>query len=131
MIVRFSNRVIRDMIYDNKRHLRNHNVSITEHLTDCNRDLLDGAKELLGFKNVWTRSCRVYGLVGGKKISIDSIESLKDTVLDADANPDKYVRDGPPRKTHFQRFTDPAQQQLMTYPEPDWKVLPFWAINLA
>ena len=83
IIVRFNHRVIRDTIFDNKRFLKKHNVSVTEHLTDANKELLDGAREILGFRNVWTHSCRVFSLVGSKKIPIISLTQLKDTMTDA------------------------------------------------
>ena len=125
VIVRFNNRTIRDTIYDNKRFLKNHNsnVSITEHLTDANLELLDGARDLLGFRNVWTRSCRVFGIVGRKKIPIVSLDSLKDTMSDADTNPDNYIdadrNDGAPR-TRFERFTAPTQQQVDYHPSSNY-----------
>ena len=79
VIVRFNHRGICDDILDNKRHLKNHpsQVSVTEHLTDLNRKLVNDARDILGNNKVWTRAGRVFGIVGTKKIPIMSIPELE------------------------------------------------------
>ena len=45
---------------------------ITEHLTTANLQLLEEARNMYGFRNVWTSQCKIYALVNGRKQIIES-----------------------------------------------------------
>ena len=110
IIVRFNHRGMRDDIFDNKRHLKDHNVSLTEHLTDMNINLLNAARDIVGFKNAWTKNCRVFCLIGNKKMPVSTISNLEVLFADAKEHPDKYTDSRPARKPQYDRFV-PYQPQ--------------------
>ena len=73
IIVRFSNRNIRHMIYDNRCYLTRRGLAITEHLTESNLDILKKAKELFGFHNAHTDRCNIMVDVNGKSNKVNTI----------------------------------------------------------
>ena len=101
VIVKFVRRDIRNMIFYGKRELKNSRskVSITEHLTKRNLWLMDEAKKIVGYKNVWSSQCTVFALVNGHKIKVKNSNDLsyvhqslhkvahaRNTSVDADMN---------------------------------------------
>lgn len=80
IIVKFVRRDIKNLIYFNKKLLKNApgKISVTEHLTDDTRWLLEEARTMVGFGNVWTSHCVVYAAYQTKKYRIRSIEDLDD-----------------------------------------------------
>ena len=75
VVVRFSNRHIKDLIYES-RHLVGYGVSITEHLTDHTINVVKKAEELFGRYNVHTESCKVFVKCNDKINLIKSIEDV-------------------------------------------------------
>ena len=78
VIVKFVRRDIRNLVFYEKRELKNHplKISITEHLTSQNLWYIEEARKLVGFKNAWSSQCIVYALVNGQKIAIKSPKDL-------------------------------------------------------
>ena len=64
IIVMFVRRSIRDLVYSNKKKLKDDNnpekISITESLTRRRLRLVKNAKDEFGFRNVWTNNGIVY-----------------------------------------------------------------------
>ena len=64
IIVKFVRRSIRDLVYSNKKKLKDDNnpekISITESLTRRRLRLVKNAKDEFGFRNVWTNNGIVY-----------------------------------------------------------------------
>ena len=80
VIARFAIRDVRNEIFYKKQYITNHNITITEHLTKSNQDLLKAATDLVGPKNAWTSQTNVFGKVGAKVTRIktpEDIEKLK------------------------------------------------------
>ena len=73
IIVRFCNRNIRHMIFDNRFHLTQRGLAITEHLTEGNLEILKKAKELFGFHNVFTEKCNVIIDANGKSRKMNTL----------------------------------------------------------
>ena len=78
VIAKFVRRDIKNLIFFSKRELKNHpsKVSITEHLSAKNLWLMDEAKKLVGYKNVWSSQCTVFALAAGKKNPIKNSNDL-------------------------------------------------------
>jgi len=64
-------------------------ISVTEHLTDDTRWLLDEARNMVGFGNVWTSHCVVYAVFNNKKYRIRSIDDLDVLYYDVNKNKGK------------------------------------------
>ena len=93
VVIRFSNRHIKDMIYDH-RHLINNGMLITEHLTDENKAVHKKAKELFGVNYVDTVNCKTVVYLDGKSIpvmSIDDVEKLFAKYCESIGSNDKYT----------------------------------------
>ena len=60
VIVKFVRRSIRNLYWYGKNALKNTGISLTEHLTAKNLELLRAAKDAVGDKCVWTNQCVVY-----------------------------------------------------------------------
>ena len=59
IIVKFVRHNIKHNIFRNKKRLKGKNISITESLTKVRMEKLNEARELFGFKNVWTSDGRI------------------------------------------------------------------------
>ena len=84
IIIRFCNRNIRHEIYANRKFLPN-GMSITEHLTDETREILDRARDVFGSSAVSTDRCKVFVEMNGRfrqmKSVIDVDEALESKIL--------------------------------------------------
>ena len=78
VIVKFVRRDIKNLVFFEKRELKKSplKVSIFEHLTNRNIWLMNEAKKLVGFKQVWSSQCTVFALVNGRKVPIRSKNDL-------------------------------------------------------
>ena len=78
VIVKFLRRDIRNLIFYQKRDLKNlpYKVIIVEHLNDTNLWYLREARKIVGFRNVWSSQCIVYALVNGKKVAVKTYKDL-------------------------------------------------------
>ena len=54
VIVKFKRDNIREKVFKSKKKLKGKNISITKDLTGYRMSVVNEARELLGFKNVWT-----------------------------------------------------------------------------
>ena len=76
IIVRFSNRCIKDMIYSHRNFTKN-GVLITEHLTDFNKAICHEAKLLFSSNCiVYTESCKIYINIDGKSHRVKTIDDV-------------------------------------------------------
>ena len=70
-------------IYDNQAKLKNTGVSVTEHLTSANLDLLNKTRDVIGFVNVWTSQTKILANLDGTVYHIQDISAL-DNVINND-----------------------------------------------
>lgn len=76
IVIRFSNRCIKDMIYSHRNYLKN-GVLITEHLTQFNQSICNKAKSLFSSNcTVYTESCKIYINIDGKSHRLNSIDDV-------------------------------------------------------
>ena len=59
IIVKFTCCNIRSKIFSSKKTFKTSNISLTESLTQKRVDILKGARNKHGFKNVWTADCKI------------------------------------------------------------------------
>ena len=80
VIVKFVRRTVRNLFWFNKRELGSGDsgVSVTEHLTEYNLNLLKAAKNVLDKKFVWTNQCQVFVKIGDRKHAISTKVELSD-----------------------------------------------------
>ena len=76
VIVKFVRRSIRNLYWYGKYALKNTGISLTEHLTAKNLELLRAAKTAVGEKCVWTNQCTVYVQANEVKRRIFSKQDL-------------------------------------------------------
>ena len=78
VVVRFSNRNIKDMIYRHKDIALQKGVLITEHLIDSNKSICDKAKELFPFNcTIRTESCKIYIDIDGISNRVSSVHDVR------------------------------------------------------
>ena len=80
VLIKFSNRDIRNKIFYAKRALKGTNISITEHLTPATLELLSFAKNEFGRDCVWTNQTKVIVKIRDNKYTlrnIDDVDRLK------------------------------------------------------
>ena len=78
VVVRFSNRNIKDMIYSLKDVALQNGVLITEHLIDFNKSICDEAKKLFPLNcTIRTESCKVYIDIDGISNRVRSVDDVK------------------------------------------------------
>ena len=80
IIVRFTNRHVRHNIYENRLHLQNYGITVTEHLTQYNVKLLHAAKNKVGQDNAWSYNGKIFALSNGKRVIISNnlhVENLE------------------------------------------------------
>ena len=77
IIVRFCNRNIRHMIYENRDSLPGR-LMITEHLTEANLGVLKRAKDLFGFHNAWTDKCNIIVYNNGNTTKVNTIQDVNE-----------------------------------------------------
>ena len=78
IIVRFSNRNMRDEIFSKKHFISKRGCAITEHLTEENLNIFKKAKSVFGYKNVSTINCYVHVNVNGVRRFVKSIEHVNE-----------------------------------------------------
>ena len=78
VIVKFTRRDIKNLVFFEKRELKNSSpkVSLAEHLTKRNLWLMGEARNMVGWKNVWSSQCTVFALVNGQKVAIKNNKDL-------------------------------------------------------
>ena len=89
VIVRFTNRHIRNDIYENREYLRYHGITVTEHLTPENVKILHKAQEIVGKSNAWSFNGKLFAFNQNRTIQIknmDDICNLKESVNGNDNN---------------------------------------------
>ena len=59
VIVKFRNRFAKYDILENRSKLKGSGVSVTEHLTAANLQLLADTRKVVGFTNVWTSQTKI------------------------------------------------------------------------
>ena len=110
VIVKFSSRFARNDVYDNRSKLRGSGISITEHLTKNNLNLLKDARAIVGFRNVWTSQTKILANLEGEVVRVQSTEDLdglkqKVAVAFPSGLPDEYQA---PRKNGEKRKSRPS-----------------------
>ena len=125
-IVRFCNRNIRQMIYDNRFHLTKRGLAITEHLIESNLDILKKAKELFGFHNVCTEKCNVIVDVDGKSRKMNTILDVYELFESINAQPHDSTysssNTSPPITSSnpiTNKHTNSSQPPFQSYPRND------------
>jgi len=78
IIIKFTRRSIRNMIFGLKKNLKGTGFSITESLTKRRISLMDDAKEKFGSFNVWSLNGEIYANNNGKKFHIRSRHDLSE-----------------------------------------------------
>ena len=81
VIIRFISRDIRNNVLKCRRDLKKSGIVITEHLTKPTLDLLEIAKERVGYKNTWTYEGKIYISHNTRKIQINSVSDLPPLVV--------------------------------------------------
>ena len=78
IIIKFVRRDIRNLVFYQKRDLKNlsHRVTIVEHLNGRNLWFLSQVRKAVGFRNAWTSQCVVYALLGQDKVAVTSYRGL-------------------------------------------------------
>ena len=76
IIIRFISRDIRNNVLKCRSDLKSTGIVITEHLTKPTLELLDRAKDCVGFKNAWTYEGKVFVSYNSRKIHINSTGDL-------------------------------------------------------
>ena len=117
IVVRFSNRFMRDEIFS-KKHFISKRYAVTEHLTEENLNIFKKAKSVFGYNNVSTVNCNVFVNVNGVRRFVKSIEHVNELLesIHADdqsvhntftnnTNPknNRYTDAGRPAASHSQR----------------------------
>ena len=69
-------RIVRNLYWYNKSFLKGKGISITEHLTAYDLELLSACKAVYGFHEVWTDQCVIYANVDGEKKKITTKAQL-------------------------------------------------------
>ena len=120
VIVRFVRRDIRNNIFFNKKHLLN-GVTVYEHLTSQNAEILTKAQEAVGVKKAWSSKGKLFISVHGRKKQIKSKAELDRILLSVQSSTDasnpskKDSRDSDsnkqPRKRKFNRSTYPTYRR--------------------
>ena len=79
VVVKFVSRNTRNMLYYKKGQLKfsNDDVSITEHLTHYNGEVLRKAKTKFGKQNAWSDQCKLFVSCGGKRVEIETKEDVE------------------------------------------------------
>ena len=109
IIVKFASRFARNEIFSKRSKLQGTGVVIMEHLTKKNLQLLDDAKAVVGFPNVWTSQTKIYANLEGTVTCIRNyadIENLRARcrTIFPEGLPDGYRA---PRKNKSQTFRRP------------------------
>ena len=81
IVVRFTNRNVKEAIYNSRKSLPKH-LSITEHLTEYNLSLFKKAQELFGYGYVHTDNCKILVDLYGKSYKVSTIDELHKLFVD-------------------------------------------------
>ena len=79
IIIKFVCRSIRNMVYSHKKNLKTSNgrkLSITESLTKKRLKIVEEARKVFGFGNVWSMKGIVYCSFKGKKQAINKLSDI-------------------------------------------------------
>ena len=76
MIVKFLRRSQRNYVYSKKKLMKGKRMVITESLTRRRLQLLDAAREVLGFKSVWSFHGNIFSFAAGKEQIIHSVNDI-------------------------------------------------------
>lgn len=107
-------------IYNHRSKLKNTGISITEHLTDENQQLVRDAREVIGFVNVWTSQNKILANLEG---TVHTIKCPNDIVLLRE-NCKKSFPEGLPdgykaeRKTRGYNSDRPGPRSYMNRQQP-------------
>ena len=74
MIIKFLRRIQRNYIYSKKELMKGKRMVITESLTRRRLQLLDAAKEVFGFKSVWSFHGNIFTFAAEKKTNISQCQ---------------------------------------------------------
>ena len=77
VLVKFRNRFAKYDIYNNRKNLKGSGVSVTEHLTAANLQLLSDTRAAVGFVNVWTSQTKILANFDGDIMHIKDANDLK------------------------------------------------------
>ena len=98
VIARFAVRDVRNEIFYKRMFITNPNVTVTEHLTAQNLNLLKIAQNLLGASNAWSSQTKLYGKAGREVCRINCRDDI-DLLLGMKLSFDQLLAD---------RFVDPV-----------------------
>ena len=90
VIVKFVRRAVRDEIFYKKKFLKfreGEKISVSEHLTKANLQLMSKAKSMVGNLNAFCKNCKVYAKWGKNKFPITGVENLKKLEVFVRENP--------------------------------------------
>ena len=76
VIIKFTNRWARHQVYYARKKLKSTGMSISDHLTAENIELLNLAKNSVGHQNAWSDQGRIYAVIHGRKCLIRSVNDL-------------------------------------------------------
>lgn len=78
VMVKFLSEIQRNIIFFNKKNLKNSKVVVAEDLTQTRFKLLSKAKETLGNGNVWSQGGNICTKIDGKKYFLKNEDDLKE-----------------------------------------------------
>ena len=78
VIIRFANRWVKDILMDCQWDLRGTGLRLTEHLTDCTRDLQSQAAKIVGYYNATVVKTKVYAKHNGMNFNIRCQKDIDD-----------------------------------------------------
>ena len=76
IIVKFSNYITRQRVFQARRKLKGTQITIVENLTSKRVAILSKARNKFGVRIVWSLDGRIFAVVEGVKTRIDSIEQI-------------------------------------------------------
>ena len=105
VIVKFKSRFAKNDVYDNRSKLKGTGVSITEHLTKKNLQLLKATRDIVGFINVWTSQTKILANLEGEVFHIKTSKDLEDLKTKCSSKFPKGLPEGykAPRKVKEKR----------------------------
>ena len=92
VIIKFTNRWAKHLVFKAKRDLKSTGMVITEHLTPHTLNLLNAAKQVAGEGNVWTFDTVVYTYHNEMKFQIKSDKDIETMSLESPPTEDGFVR---------------------------------------
>ena len=80
IIIKFVRRSIRNLVFNHKKnlkHMRGHRLAITESLTKRRLKLVDEARKVFRFENVWTMKSEVFVKFKGQKYHVNDFPDIE------------------------------------------------------